>query len=64
MMWCSVIGRNLIKKKEIKHEIVVYQTKTGAIELNRDMSADTVWATQMDIAEIFGSERLVITGTF
>ncbi len=47
--------------KEKQHEIVVYQTKAGAIELNRDTNANTVWATQADIAEIFGSERSVIT---
>jgi len=48
-------------KKEKHNEIIVYQTKTGAIELNRDIDADTVWATQSDIAEIFNIERSVIT---
>lgn len=48
-------------KKEKQYETVVYQAKTGAIELNRDVNADTVWASQLDIAEIFGSERSVIT---
>lgn len=48
-------------KKEQKNEIVIYQAKNGAIELKRDVKADTVWATQADIASIFDTERSVIT---
>jgi hypothetical protein len=48
-------------KKEKQNETVVYQTKTGAIELNQDIKANTVWATQIDIANIFDAERSVIT---
>lgn len=48
-------------KKEQKNEIVIYQAKNGAIELKRDVKADTVWATQADIANIFDTERSVIT---
>lgn len=40
-------------KKENQNETVVYQAKTGVIELNRDIEANTVWATQVDIANIF-----------
>lgn len=47
--------------KTKKHEIAIYQTKTGSIELNKDVDADTVWASQADISDIFGSERSVIT---
>ena len=32
---------------------VVYQTKSGALELRGDFSHETVWATQAQIAEIF-----------
>jgi hypothetical protein len=48
-------------KKAEQSTTVVYQTKAGAIELNQDIKADTVWATQADIADIFDSERSVIT---
>ncbi len=40
---------------------IVYQAKNGAIELRGDASRETVWATQAQIADIFGSERSVVT---
>lgn len=40
---------------------VVYQAKTGAIALRGDFSHETVWATQAQIALIFGLERSVVT---
>ena len=42
-----------MKKKQIKNNIVIYQAKNGAIELRGDFSRETVWATQMQIAEAF-----------
>lgn len=48
-------------KKTNNDEMVVYQTRTGSIELNKDVHANTVWASQADISDIFGSERSVIT---
>lgn len=54
-----------MKKKMLKNNIVVYQAKSGAIELRGDFEKDTVWATQAQIAEVFGvnvrtiSEHLV-----
>ena len=44
---------------------MIYQAKSGAIELRGDFSRETVWATQADIAKVFGvnvrtvSEHLV-----
>ena len=46
-------------KKE--HAIIVYQTKTGAIELRADVPAETFWATQAQIAQIFGTTPQNIT---
>ena len=40
---------------------MIYQAKSGAIELSGDFSKETVWATQAQIAEIFGIERSVVT---
>lgn len=46
-------------KKEKSSGTIIYQSRTGAIELKKD--ADTVWATQADIAEIFDVKRPAIT---
>ncbi len=40
--------------------MVIFQAKNGAIELKGDFSKETMWATQMQISEIFGIERSVI----
>jgi hypothetical protein len=49
------------KSKVKKGEIVVYQAKSGAIELRGDFERETMWATQAEIAEVFQTERSVIT---
>lgn len=46
-------------KKENK--VVVYQAKTGAIELLEDIHAETIWATQAEMAKIFGVNSQAIT---
>ncbi|MEK7171469.1 MAG: virulence protein RhuM/Fic/DOC family protein, partial [Patescibacteria group bacterium] len=46
-------------KKE--HTIIIYQGKTGAIELRADMLAETFWATQAQIAQIFDTTPQNIT---
>ncbi|NTW30916.1 MAG: death-on-curing protein, partial [Candidatus Moranbacteria bacterium] len=48
-------------KKADGKEAVVYQTKSGSIELRSDVSRETVWATQAQIAQIFDIERSVVT---
>ncbi len=50
-----------MKKKQVKNNIVVYQGKDGAIELRSDFEHETVWATQAQIADVFGVERSVVT---
>ncbi len=35
-------------------KIIVYQGKNGSIELNTDAHQNTIWATQAQIAQIFG----------
>lgn len=44
-----------MKKKATKNpkELVIYQTKSGALELRGDFKHETVWATQAQIAEAF-----------
>lgn len=44
-----------MKKKVVKSQnMVIYQTKSGSIELRGDFSHDTIWATQAQIAKVFG----------
>lgn len=44
-----------------KNNIVVYQAKTGAIELRGDVGKETIWATQAQITKIFDIDRTVVT---
>jgi len=46
---------------ENKGEIVIYQGETGEISLSADFYNDTIWATQAQIAELFGTKRQAIT---
>jgi hypothetical protein len=40
-------------KKLQENKIVIYQAKSGAIELRGDLSKETLWATQLQIANAF-----------
>ncbi|MFA5997334.1 MAG: virulence protein RhuM/Fic/DOC family protein [Candidatus Paceibacterota bacterium] len=42
-----------MKSQKIKKEVVIYQSKSGAIELRGDFGKETVWATQAQIARAF-----------
>lgn len=43
-----------MKKQVVKNkELVIYQAKSGAIELRGDFTHETLWATQAQIAEAF-----------
>ncbi|MBI2415634.1 MAG: virulence protein RhuM/Fic/DOC family protein [Candidatus Kerfeldbacteria bacterium] len=48
-------------KKFPNNQVVIYQTKTGAIKLKGDVQKDTIWANQTQIADIFNIERSVVT---
>ncbi len=41
--------------------LVIFQGKSGAIELKGDFAKETLWATQAQIADVFGVERSVVT---
>ena len=51
-------------KKKASTTLVVYQAKSGAIELRGDKSRETVWATLDQIAQIFGRDKSVISRHF
>lgn len=42
------------KKEILKNNVVIYQAKSGAIELRADITKETVWANRMQMAEMFG----------
>ena len=50
--------KNIIQKNK---NLVIYQAKSGAIELRGDFEHETLWATQAQIAKVFGIERSVAT---
>jgi hypothetical protein len=50
-----------MKKATPPKNLVIYQTKSGALELRGDTEKETVWATQAQISEIFDIERSVVT---
>ncbi|MDQ5962460.1 MAG: RhuM [Patescibacteria group bacterium] len=41
------------KKATNKNETIIYQTKSGALELRGDFKKETVWANRMQMAEMF-----------
>ncbi len=51
--------KKIIQKKE--EELVIYQTKSGALELRGDFTNDTVWASQAQMAEVFGVNSQAVT---
>ncbi len=50
-----------MKTKIFKNNVIIYQSKSGAIELRGDFSRETVWATRMEMGEIFGVNPQAIT---
>lgn len=43
-----------MKKKVVtKNNVIVYQTKSGSLELKGDFTRETVWANRMQMAEMF-----------
>jgi prophage maintenance system killer protein len=45
----------------MKKEIIIYQSKSGAIEFKGDFKKETLWASQAQIAELFDIKRPAIT---
>ncbi len=54
--------KNKIKKiKKLNEELLVYQAKNGAIELKGDITSQAIWANKLQIANIFGIDRSVVS---
>lgn len=43
-----------MKSQKAKKGVIIYQAKSGAIELRGDFGRETVWANRMQMAEMFG----------
>lgn len=50
-----------MKSKSAQKKTVIYQAKSGAIELRGDFESKTIWATRMQMAEMFGVNPQAIT---
>ncbi len=44
----------MMKMMKKNNKIVIYQAKSGAIELRTDASRETMWASQKQLSEVFG----------
>lgn len=51
----------MVKQKNLAHNIVIYQTKTGSLELKADTEHETVWLTQQQVAELFDVQKAAIS---
>ena len=49
------------RQNEIKNELAIYQSESGAIEFRGDWQNETIWATQAHIADLFEVDRTVVT---
>ena len=50
-----------MKKKNHTKQIVIYQAKSGAIELRGDFERESIYATLDQIASVFGRDKSVIS---
>jgi len=53
--------KNKIKEIPPRGEIIIYRTKDNKIQLNVKLDSETVWLTQKQIAQLFGTQRPAIT---
>jgi Virulence protein RhuM family len=44
-----------------KNNLVIYQAKSGALELRGDTARETLWVTQVQIVEVSGIDRSLVT---
>lgn len=51
----------MVKKSSRSKAVVIYQAKSGAIELRGDFSKETIWATLDQMAAVFGRDKSVIS---
>jgi hypothetical protein len=50
----------MITKIKRQKNLIIYQSKSGQIEFRGDLRRETIWASQKQIAEVFGVDRSVV----
>jgi hypothetical protein len=50
-----------MKNKAIATDVIIYQTKSGALEFKFDEKGETFWATQAQMAAVFGVNSQAVT---
>lgn len=55
------MAKKIIQNNQNRGEVVIYKSKDGQARLDVKLEKETVWLMQKQIAELFGSERSVIT---
>lgn len=48
-------------KRDAGQKIIIYQTRTGALELRGDIIRETIWATQAQIVGLFDVDQSVVS---
>lgn len=44
-----------------KEETIIYQSKTGSLEIKADLETETVWLTQQQVAELFDVQKAAVS---
>ena len=52
---------NSVKSNKNTPELVLYKSKDGNIQMDVQMERDTIWLSQAQLAELFSTERSVVT---
>ncbi len=50
-----------VQPKQKESQLVIYKDKRGNVEFRADVNHETIWATQIQIAELFGRDKSVVS---
>jgi len=50
-----------VKQANLIHNTIIYQSKTGSLELKTDNEYETIWLTQQQVAELFDVQKAAIS---
>lgn len=56
----QILGKDFMNK-QLKNKTVIYQAKTGALELKADTYGETIWLTQDQMALLFDVQKAAIS---
>ena len=55
------LSLHIFNVRDMTNEIIIYQTEDGQTQIDVRMENETVWLTQAQMAELFGTKRPAIT---